>query len=131
MDQSTAYLVMIFFPLIPWFLKLTISYKIRYKIPKLNVEKFYKKNKSPFIKKFFYTDLRRRMPSLIYFANYLIGCLLLLSVLLSLIYLILVICQYKLSYFIIPQSAMYITIVLTVILLIFGTFEILDDRKRK
>jgi len=45
MEQSTAYLIMILFPIIPCFLKLTISYKIRYKTPKVNVDKFYKKIK--------------------------------------------------------------------------------------
>ena len=46
MEQSTAYLIMILFPVIPWFLKLTISYKIRYKMRGVNVDKFYKKNKT-------------------------------------------------------------------------------------
>lgn len=130
MEQSTAYFIMILLPVIPWFLKLTISYKIHYKTPKLNVKKFYKKNKSSFVKRYFYTDLKQRINPLIYSANYIVGCLLILDVFISLIYLILAICQYELSNFIIPQSATYITIVLTVVLIVFGFLEILDDKVR-
>lgn len=45
MEQSTAYCLMILSPVILWLLKLTVSYRIRYKTPKLNVNKFYKKIK--------------------------------------------------------------------------------------
>lgn len=131
MDQSTAYLIMIFCPLIPWFLKLTISYRIRYKTPKLNVERFYKKNKSPFWKKYFYTDLKQRINPLIYSVNYIFGCLLIAFGFLSLIYMILAICRYNLSFLIIPQITVYVVLALTITLLIFGFLEILDDKKRK
>ena len=131
MEQLTAYLIMIFFPVIPWFLKLTISYKIRYKIPKLNVEKFYKKSKTSFIKKYFYMDLKKRISPLIFYSNFSIGCLLLLSVLLSLVYLCLAIFKYTLSIFFIPYTAMYATIVLVSVLLVFGIAEIIEDRTPK
>ncbi len=131
MEQSTAYFIMIFLPIIPWLLKMIISYKIRYKTPKLNVDKFYKKNKSSFIKKYFYIDIRQRLQPLIYVANFLVGGLLIPCVILSLIYLILVIFKYELSCLIIPQFAMYFTISLTVILLFFGILEIVDDKIKK
>ncbi len=131
MEQSTAYSIMLFLPVIPWFLKLTISYKIRYKTPKLNVEKFYKKNKSSFIKRYFYCDLKDRIHPLIYYANFLAGCLLAFSILLSMIYLILAIFRYKLSILLIPKSFTWISVVLTVILIIFGTLDIIDDKLKK
>ena len=131
MEQSTAYLIMFFFPLIPWLLKLTVSYKIRYKTSKLNVDRFYKKNKSSFINKFFYKNLKNRINYIIYYANFLTGCLLLFSILLAIIYLILAMLQYELSFFLVPQAAMYVTIALTVVLIIFGIFEIVDDKTKK
>ena len=131
MEQSTAYLIMILFPVIPWFLKLTISYKIRYKIPKLNVDKFYKKNKTSFIKKFFYTDLKQRIKPTVYYSNLIAGCILLLSILVSLVYLFLALCKHTLSAFFLQCITMYSTIILTILLLIFGSMEIIDDRKQK
>ena len=131
MEQSTAYLIMILFPVIPWFLKLTISYKIRYKIPKLNVDKFYKKNKTSFIKKFFYTDLKQRIKPTVYYSNLIAGFILLLSILVSLVYLFLALCKHTLSAFFLQYITMYSTIILTILLLIFGSMEIIDDRKQK
>ncbi len=131
MEQSTAYLIMILFPVIPWFLKLTVSYKIRYKTPKVNVEKHYKKNKASFIKRYFYVDLKKRLTPTIFYSNLVIGCILLLSILVSLVYLLLAVCKYTLSVFVLQYIAIYSTIILTVLLLIFGTMEMLDDRKRK
>ena len=130
MEQSTAYLIMILFPIIPWFLKLTISYKIRYKTSKVNVDKFYKKNKTSFIKKYFYTALKPRLKPIVYYSNIVVGVILLLSILVSLIYLCLAICKYTLSIFILPYIGMYSTIILTILLLIFGTMELIDDKKR-
>ena len=129
MEQSTAYLIMILFPVIPWFLKFTISYKIRYKTPKLNVDKFYKKNKTSFIKKYFYVDFKKRLNPTIFYSNLAIGCILLLSILISLVYLLLAVCKYTLSFFVLQYIAVYSTIILTVLLLIFGTMEMLNDRK--
>ena len=131
MEQSTAYLIMILFPVIPWFLKLTISYKIRYKTPRLNVDKFYKKNKTSFIKKFFYSNFKQRLKLTTYYCNLVMGCILLLSIFVSLVYLLLAICKHTLSAFFLQYIVMYSTIALTIILLIFGTIEIIDDRKPK
>ena len=131
MEQSTAYLIMILFPVIPWFFKLTISYKIRYKTPKLNVDKFYKKNKTSFIKKFFYTDLKQRIKPVTFYCNLVAGFMLLLSIFVSLVYLLLAICKHTLSLFFLQYIAMYSTMVLTILLLVFGTIEIIDDRKPK
>lgn len=131
MEQSTAYLIMILFPIIPCFLKLTISYKIRYKTPKVNVDKFYKKNKTSFIKKYFYIALKPRLHPIVYYGNFVVGSILLLNILVSLIYLCLAICKYTLSIFILPHICMYCTIILTVLLLIFGTMEIIDDKTKK
>ena len=131
MEQSTAYLIMILFPVIPWFLKLTISYRIRYKTTKVNVDKFYKKNKTSFIKKYFYIALKPRLKPLVYYGNIVVGSILLLSILVSLIYLCLAICKYTLSIFILPYICMYSTIILTVLLLILGTVEIIDDNAKK
>ena len=131
MEQSTAYLMMIFLPVIPWFLKITVSYRIRYKTPKLKVDKFYKKHKTSFAKKFFYTDLKSKIQPFAYYANFLIGCLLLASVLLSVVYLILAIFKYTLSVFWIPYVAMYVTLILAVFLIVYGTIEIIDDRRAK
>mgnify|MGYP003291408012 CR=1 FL=1 len=131
MEQSTAYLIMILFPVVPWLLKLTISYKIRYKTPKLNVEKFYKKNKTPFIKKYFYVELKKRLNPTVFYSNLIVGCILLLGIPVSLVYLLLAICKHTLSAFFLQYIAMYSTIILTVFLLIFGTIEMIDDRKQK
>ena len=131
MEQSTAYLIMILFPVIPWFLKLTISYRIRYKTTKMNVDKFYKKNKTSFIKKYFYIALKPRLTPLVYYGNIVVGSILLLSILVSLIYLCLAIYKYTLSIFILPYICMYSTIILTVLLLILGTVEIIDENAKK
>lgn len=130
MEQSTAYLIMIFLPIIPFFLKLTLSYRIRYKIPKLNVDKFYKKKKSSFFRRYFYIELKQRIKPFLFVANLLTGILLIFCVLISLLYLILAICQHKLICFIVPQSATYVTIALTIVLMVYGTLEILDDKRR-
>lgn len=130
MEQSTAYLIMIFLPVIPFFLKLTLSYRIRYKIPKLNVDKFYKKKKSSFFRRYFYIEQKQRIKPFLFVANLLTGILLVFSVLISLLYLALAICQHKLICFIVPQSATYVTIVLTIVLMVYGTLEILDDKRR-
>lgn len=130
MEQSTAYLIMILLPIIPWFLKITISYKIHYKTPKLNVEKFYRKNKTSYIKRFFYTDLKRQIQPFVYYANFSVGCVLILSILLSVLYLFLAIIRYELSIFVIQYIATYITLIVSVILLVFGTIELFDDKKR-
>lgn len=130
MEQSTAYLIMIFLPIIPFFLKLTLSYRIRYKIPKLNVDKFYKKKKSSFFRRYFYIELKQRIKPFLFVANLLTGILLIFCVLISLLYLILAICQHKLTCFIVPQSATYVTIALTIVLMVYGTLEILDDKRR-
>lgn len=130
MEQSTAYLIMIFLPIIPFFLKLTLSYRIRYKILKLNVDKFYKKKKSSFFRRYFYIELKQRIKPFLFVANLLTGILLIFFVLISLIYLILAICQHKLICFIVPQSATYVTIALTIVLMVYGTLEILDDKRR-
>ena len=131
MEQSTAYLMMIFLPVIPWFLKITVSYRIRYKTPKLKADKFYKKHKTSFVKKFFYTDLKSKIQPFAYYANFLLGCLLMASILLSVIYLILAIFKYTLSVFWIPYGAMYVTLMLTFLLIVYGTIEIIDDRRTK
>ena len=131
MEQSNAYLIMILFPVIPWFLKLTISYKIRYKTRGVNVDKFYKKNKTSFIKKYFYIAFKPRLTPFVYYGNIVVGSILLLSILVSLIYLCLAICKYTLSIFILPYICMYSTIILTVLLLILGTVEIIDDNAKK
>ena len=130
MEHSTAYLIMILFPVIPWLLKLTISYKIRYKTRGVNVDKFYKRNKTSFIKKYFYVALKPKLHPIVYCGNITVGSILLLSILVSLIYLCLSICKYTLSVFILPYICMYSTIILTVLLLILGTMEIIDDKKR-
>ena len=88
MEQSTAYLIMIFLPIIPFFLKLTLSYRIRYKIPKLNADKFYKKKKSSFFRRYFYIELKQRIKPFLFVANLLTGILLIFCVLISLLYLI-------------------------------------------
>ena len=131
MEQSTAYLIMILFPMIPWLLKLTVSYKIRYKTHKLNVDKFYKKNKTSFISRYFYIDLKNRLTPNIFYCNMVLGCILLLSILVSLIYLCLALCKHTLSNFFLPYIFFYSTIILTILLLIFGTLEIIDDKKTK
>ena len=130
-EQSTAYLVMILFPVICWLFKITISYEIRYEMLKLNVDKFFKKHKSSFFNKFFYVDLKQYIPPFSYYTNFLSGCLLLLSVLLSLIYLLLAILGYKLSVEVIPKITTYISLILGAILMISGTIKTINDKFSK
>lgn len=130
MEQSTAYFIMILLPVVPWLLKLILSYKIRYKTPKLNVDRFYKKRKSSFLRKFFYAEIKSYISQELFLSNLLTGSLLLLCVFVSALYVILAMCRYVLSCFIIPTIAMYVTVVLIVILLIIGTYELLDDKRK-
>ena len=123
MEQSTAYLVMLLSPIIPCLFKLGVSYRIRYKTPKLNVEKYYKKNKKNFLRKFFFLDLRQRIHPIIYFANYLLGVILMVFVSLSVIYAFLWLFRYELRFFVIPQVTSYISLILATLLMIVGTLE--------
>jgi hypothetical protein len=129
MEQSTAYLILILLPVVPWLLKLTLSYRIRYKTPKLNVDKFYKKRKSSFLRKFFYVEIKSYISQVLFWGNLLIGSLLLLCALVSALYIVLAMCRYVLSCFIIPTIAMYVTVGLIVMLLIIGTHELFDDKR--
>ena len=131
MDQVAAYLLMILCPVIPWLLKLTISYIIRFKNSEYNIAKFYKKRKISFIRKFFYVDVKQFIrPRILYYAIMLSGCILLLSIFAALIYFILALFKHTLSVFFIPDFVMRFTLVLSTILLIVGTLNNIDDKMR-
>lgn len=128
MEQSTAYLIMILSPVIPWLLKLTVSYRIRYKTPKINIDKFFKKKKTPFWNRFFYTELRKYIPLHAFIFNLILGCVLIGLIIVSIIYMILLMCGHKIMVLCIPQAMTYVTLLLIIVLLVVGVYELLDEK---
>lgn len=131
MEQSTAYILVILSPIIAWSLKMRISYKIRYETTRKNINNFFKKNKTPFLKRYFYTDLKSLIPSSLYITNFLLGLLLISLVAISFIYFLLFTFGRTLKFLIIPKSIFYLDLVLASILMITGIIDWAEEKISK
>ena len=131
MEQSTAYLLIFLSPIIILLSKLTVSYRIRYNTIKLDVDKFFKKHKTSFWNRFFYIELKSKIPPILYISNLALGILMILLCSTALVYFALFLFQYQLKIIIIPQIIMHVDVVLTVLLIITGVIEFIDEKIKK
>lgn len=126
MEQSTAYCIMILSPIIPWLLKTFVSYNIRYKVVKKNVDRFFKKNKTSLIKRSLYVDFRKDIPIYLFLFNIFLSIITTVYLILGISFFVMLLCNYKLPNFVIPKSIVVIDIIQLILLLIFGLCDAIE-----
>ncbi len=103
MDNSAAYIIMILSPILWLVSKLSIHYTIVYEnIRKKHSKSYIRKNRSSALNGYFLLDYKNEINGLLFYANLVLGVMVIAGFAGSIVYLILAVLRYKLRIIVIP-----------------------------
>ncbi len=113
MDNAAAYIIMILSPVFWLVSKLSIHYTILYEnIRKNHSRSYIRKNRGSTINEYFLLDYKNEINGLLFYANLILGIMVIIGFAGSIVYLILAVLRYKLRIIIIPTIVCCIDIFL-------------------
>lgn len=129
MDNTTAYMVIVFSPILYIQLQLNLRYSIVYsKIRRLHSKSFIKKNKGSFVEMLFMKHFKGDIGLFWYSLNFVTLVLTMLSLTMSIIYLVLWISGHQIQAVWVPWTWVYLDIVCSLLYLVKHTYDKLVSR---